>query len=207
MTKKPSYSPHGPGALLLVLDSETSGSTFGGYEETFSKYQAISFGAIIADNTTFKPVAKLYFTVKFDGSKYEWTESAEKIHGLSREQLEAEGLDNEEAAATLAEFILNHFGTGKVMFAGHNPWFDIEAMRQLLEPHGVMPDLYHVVIDTSGSAFVAIGKYRSNDVFRTFCGERQEKHNALDDAEMTLNVLQSIRALCTAGAESLGIEL
>jgi DNA polymerase III epsilon subunit-like protein len=207
LTKPPTYSRHGPGKNILILDTETSGSSFGSYEDTFKQYQAVSFGAIVADNLTFQPIAKLYFTVKFDGTKYEWSESAEKVHGLSREQLEAEGLDDEEAAATLAEFILTHFGTGKVMFAGHNPYFDIEAMRQLLEKHGVMPDLYHVVIDTSGTSFVAIGKYRSNDVFEIFCGERRDKHNALSDAELTLTVLQSIKALCTAGAESLGIQL
>jgi DNA polymerase III alpha subunit (gram-positive type) len=191
----------------LILDTETSGSTFGGYEETFSKYQALSFGAIIASTETFEPVAELYFEVKFDGSRYEWSDGAEKIHGLSREHLEEHGLSDEEAAATLAEFLLEHFGTGKIMFAGHNPWFDIEAMSQLLEKHGVMPDLHHVVLDTSGLGFVTTGKYRSNDIFNIFNGERAEKHNALDDARMTLGVLASIRQIFTHGAESLGIQL
>lgn len=207
MTKKPLYSRAHPGKYLLLLDSETSGSTFGTYEETFSRYQAVAFGAIIASTETFEPIAELYFEVKFDDSKYEWSDSAKKVHGLTREHLEQNGLDNEEAAATLAEFLLDHFGTGKVMFAGHNPNFDICAMAQLLEPHGVMPDLHHVVLDTSGIGFVTTGKYRSNDVFTIFNGERAEKHNALDDARMTLTVLQSVKQIFTHGAESLGIQL
>lgn len=207
MAKKPTYSRAHPGQFLLLLDSETSGSTFEEYEETFRRFQGVSFGAIIANSSTFEPVAELYFEVKFDASKYEWSEGAEKIHGLSREHLEEHGLTNEEAAATLAEFLLEHFGTGKIMFAGHNPWFDIECMRQLLEPHGVMPDLHHVVLDTSGLGFVTIGKYRSNDIFSLFNGERAEKHNALDDARMTLTILRSVKQIFAHGAESLGIEL
>ena len=178
-----------------MLDTETSGSSFGSYEETFSQYQAISFGAIVATSDTFEPVKELYFKVKFDEQKYKWTAEAEKIHGITREELEETGLENEEAAAMLAEFILDNFGTGKVMFLGHNPWFDIEAMRQLLEPHGVMPDLHHVVLDTSALGFITVGKYKSNDIFELFLGGRSEKHNALDDAKMTLTIVRSVREI------------
>lgn len=189
---KPIYSRTHPGAHILVVDIETTGSTFGSYEETFSRYQAISFGAIVARSDTFEEVASLSFLVKYD-PRYEWSEEAQKIHGLTKERLEAEGLTNEEAAVELAEFILNHFGTGKVMFANHNPWFDIEGMRQLLGPFNVMPDLHHVVLDTSALGFVTIGQYRSNDVFPFFNGERAEVHDALDDARMALGVLRGIR--------------
>lgn len=191
---KPIYSHVHPGKYILLCDVESTGSTFGSYEETFKRYQAIAFGAIVATSDTFEEVASLSFKVKFD-PRYEWSDEAEKIHGITREQLEVEGLDNEEAAAELAEFILNHFGTGKVMFANHNPWFDIEAMKQLLEPHGVMPDLHHVVLDTSGLGFVTMGKYRSNDVFEFFNGERPKIHDALGDARMALGVLKGIREI------------
>jgi len=178
-----------------VCDTETSGSSFGTYEETFSKYQVLSFGVIVANSTTFEPVAELYFEIKFDGLKYEWSASAENIHGLTREHLEAHGLENEEAAATLAEFILTYFGTGKVMFLGHNPGFDIAAMEQLLKPHGVMPDLHHVVLDTSALGWMTVGMCRSNEIFEHFLGGRQDKHNALDDAQMTLTVVRTVRKI------------
>ncbi len=198
---QPIYSRTAPGQFILCLDCETSGSTFGTYTETFQKYQAISFGAIVATSDTFEVVSELYFKIKFDAKKYEWTMEAERIHGITRENLEEEGLNNEEAAATLAEFILNHFGTGKVMFLGHNANFDIEAMRQLLVPYGVMPDLHHVVLDTSALGFVAIGKYRSNEVFEFFNGERAAQHNALDDARMTLAVARGINLLVQAALQ------
>lgn len=191
---KPIYSRTHPGTNVLVLDVETTGSTFATYEETFQKFQAIQFGAIVANSTTFEEVASLEFLVKFD-PKYQWSQEAENIHGITKDRLEAEGLEDEEAAATLAEFILTHFGTSKVMFVGHNPWFDIEAMRQLLEKHGVMPDLHHVVLDTSALGFITCGKYKSNDLFEFFLGGRSEKHGALDDARMTLTVVRTVRQI------------
>ncbi len=87
------------------------------------------------------------------------------------------------------------------MFLGHNANFDIEAMRQLLVPYGVMPDLHHVVLDTSALGFVAIGKYRSNEVFEFFNGERAAHHNALDDARMTLAVARGINLLVQAALQ------
>lgn len=192
---KPIYSRVHPGKFILVIDCETTGSTWSTYEETFAKYQAISFGAIVATSDTFEPVKELYFKIKFDASKYTWSAEAEAIHGITREDLAENGLDDEEAAAELAEFILNHFGTGKVMILGHNPWFDIEAMRQLLGKHGVMPDIHHVVLDTSALGFITIGKYKSNDVFGFFNGEREKVHNALDDARMTLAVARGVRQI------------
>jgi DNA polymerase III epsilon subunit-like protein len=190
---KPIYSRTHPGKFILVLDTETSGSAFAAYEETFAKYQAVSFGAIVATSDTFEEVATLEFTVKFNDSLYEWSEEAEKIHGLSREYLAEHGLEPEEAAAELAGFILDHFGTGKVMFLGHNPYFDIEAMKQLLEKHGVMPDLHHVVLDTSALGWITCGRFRSNELFEHFLGGRAEKHGALDDARMTLSVVRAVR--------------
>ena len=199
---KPIYSRAHPGKHILVLDTETTGSTFGTYEETFSRYQAIQFGAIVADSQTFEEVDSLEFLVKFD-PRYEWTEGAEKIHGISRLRLAEEGLADEDAALVLGEFILKHFGTGKVMLLGHNTWFDIEAMRQLLEKYKVMPDLHHVVLDTSSLGWVTCGRYRSNDLFEYFLGGRAEKHGALDDARMTLTVARTVRQLMNAALDGL----
>lgn len=197
---KPIYSKAAPGKFILVLDVETTGTTWGNYDETFRRFQAISFGAIVATSDTFEEVASLSFKVKYD-PKYEWSFDAEKIHAITQQQLEEEGLTNEDAAAELAGFILDHFGTGKVMFANHNPWFDIAAMRQLLEPHGVMPELHHVVLDTSSIGWVSIGEYKSDKVFSFFNGDRPEVHDALGDARMALGVLRGVKQLIQAALE------
>lgn len=199
---KPIYSRTHPGKYILCLDSETSGSTFGTYEETFSQFQAIQFGAIVATSDTFEEVASLEFKVKFD-PKYKWSQEAENIHGITQADLAENGLETEEAAAELAGFILDHFGTGKVMFLGHNPWFDIAAMQQLLVPFNVMPDLHHVVLDTSSLGWTTCGKFRSNELFEYFLGGRAEKHGALDDARMTLTVARTIRQIMNDALGSL----
>jgi hypothetical protein len=96
----------------------------------------------------------------------------------------------------LGEFLLDHFGpTGKIMFLGHNPQFDIAAMRQLLEPFGIMPNLHHVVLDTSALGWITCSKFAANDLFEFFLGGRPEKHGALNDAEMTLAVARIVREL------------
>lgn len=199
--KKPTYSRGHPGKFILCLDTETTGSDRElTHEEIFKEYQAISFGAIVATSDTFEEVATLEFKVKYD-PRYKWTEGAEKIHGISREQLEVEGLSAEDAAVELAEFILTYFGTGEVMFLGHNPWFDIHAMDQLLSPHGVMPKLHHVVLDTSALGFITCGKYKSDHLFEYFLGGRAETHGALDDARMTLTVARTVRQLMNSVLE------
>ena len=188
------YSRAHPGAHILVIDWETTGSTFSTYEETFKRFQGIAFGAVIATSSTFEPVKTLYRTIKFD-PRYEWTLEAEKIHGLSREELERTGLTQAEAARDLAEFIFDTFGTGKVMILGHNPGFDIAASRQLLEPFGVMPELHHVVLDTSAAGFITIGEYKSDKVFEFFSGAQRANHNALDDALLALETARNIRII------------
>lgn len=200
--KKPIYSRAAPGRFILCLDTETTGSDRNlDHADIFKKFQAISFGAIVATSDTFEEVAKIEFKVKYD-PKYTWSEEAEKIHGITREQLEKEGLEPEEAAVELASFLLNHFGTGKIMFLGHNPWFDIHAMAQLLEPFDVMPELHHVVLDTSALGWLTCSKYKSDDLFELFIGGRSEKHGALNDAEMTLAVARSVRQIMNAGWEA-----
>lgn len=191
------YPKHSAGSQILVIDWETSGSSFSTYEETFQQYQGIAFGAVVASSETFEPLRTMYREIKFD-PKYTWSDEAEKIHGLSREHLDKNGLTKEEAAADLAEFILESFGTGKVMVLGHNTKFDIEATKQLLMPFNVMPELHHVVLDTAVAGFITIGEYKSNAVFDFFTGVERGVHNALDDALICLETVRNMRALMNA---------
>ena len=185
--------------FILVIDWETTGTTWSSFEETFQQYQGITFGAIIADAETLEPVETLYREIKYD-PKYKWSGEAEAIHGKSQAYLEEYGVTSEEAALDLATLIVKYFGVdGKVMFAGHNTWFDIHATRQLLAEFGVMPQLHHVVLDSSVVAFVCIGEYKSDVVFELLAGISRDKHNALDDAMATLKALKSCRELVNAG--------
>lgn len=188
--------------LGLIVDWETSGASFTTLEETTARFQGLYCGAVIFDTDTLLPVPgkTLKFKVKFDADRYEWTEQAEKIHGLSREHLAAEGLTSEEAALELAGFVMDNFGPLKVLFGGHNPYFDIAFTRQLLEPHGVMFPLHHVVLDSSPLGYILIGEYKSDLVFELLGGiDPRGLHDPVDDALASLAAMRSARQLVAAG--------
>jgi DNA polymerase III epsilon subunit-like protein len=195
------YSKAHPGLYGLAIDWETTGSNWGG--DSTKDYQGIAFGAIIFNTETFEPVAELYRELHFDSSKYQWTDGAEKIHGLSREHLKLHGVPREEALADLLELIDGKIGaSNKILFLGHNCDFDIDFTDQLARDFGISLKVHHVKIDTSGLGFATIGEYKSDKVFAFFEGEdRPKQHNALGDAHMALNVVRSIKALVQASLQ------
>lgn len=190
----------------LCIDWETSGSVWGG--DSSKKYQGISFGAIVFETSSFTAVKKLFLNVKFDSSKYEWADEAEKIHGLTREYLEDNGVEQENAAVALAELILEYWGPdSKVMLLGHNTEFDRRFTNQLLNSIEIefsveketffssWIQLHHVVLDTSAVGFVTLGLFKSDALFEKIGFEERGAHNALQDAEQTLETCGAIREL------------
>ena len=195
------YNKAHPGARALLIDWETSGSSWGG--DSSIEYQGITFGAVVFDTTTFEEVDALYRELHFDDAKYKWTEDAEKIHGKSRAYLAEHGVPREEALADLMELILKYWAPGsKILVAGHNVSFDNDFTFQLFRDHGLEGalKLHHVVIDTSGLGFVLIGEYKSDAVFNLLGGlSERAAHNALEDARVTLTVLRNARQIFERG--------
>ena len=207
-----------PQEFGVCIDWETSGAIFGG--DSSKDHQGISFGAVIFRTKTFEPVAKLYKLIKFDEQKYKWTESAQKIHGLTKERLAAEGVTQEEAAMELLELILKYFGpSSKVMILGHNPEFDNKFTNQLLatidfeltreiltlkernaalHPDRVYIEMHHVVLDTSALGFITLGLSKSDLLFERIGFADRGEHNALIDAEMTLQTCAAMKQLVEA---------
>lgn len=197
---KTSYSRAHPGRYAAVIDWETTGSSWGG--DSTVDYQGIAYGMVICDTDTWEPVDELYRELHFDETKYKWTDGAEKVHGLSREHLAEFGVSREEGLADMLELILKYIGANnKILVVGHNVDFDIAFTDQLARDFGVELKFHHVKVDTSGMAFVMLGKYKSDDVFPFFCGERAATHNALDDAKMTLTVVNGLKQLVKAALE------
>lgn len=182
----------------VCLDFETSGSTWGG--DSSILHQGISFGLVVFDTRTFEPIDMMYQEIKFDASKYKWSEEAQAIHGLSREHLEENGVSQEDAAFAMCEMLLKHFGPSPtIMLLGHNLSFDICFTKQLLEQFGLMFKIHHVHLDTAGIALVTLGIHKSDLVFDFLgCGER-ELHNALEDCLMTIEACRRIRMVFQAG--------
>lgn len=190
----------------LCIDWETSGTTWN--KDSSIDHQGISYGAVVFKLSDFSVVETLYREVKFDSSRYKWADSAEAIHGLSREHLEINGVTQEEAAVALAEMILKYWGPKtKVMFLGHNALFDIRFTNQLFNEIGIefsieqntkhdsWIELHHVVLDTASVGFVNFGVFKSDLLFDRLGFPERGSHNALEDALQTVEACKIIRAI------------
>jgi DNA polymerase III epsilon subunit-like protein len=184
-----------------LIDWETSGANFGG--DSTKDYQGIAFGAVIFNVETMEEVASIYRELNFDDTKYKWSAEAERIHGISREHLTKHGISREEALIDLLEFIATHMGTGKIFMAGHNSQFDRDFTTQLASDFGVSLTFHHVNIDTAGICYALLQQYRSDDIIELLLGVKRGKHNALEDARLTLQVLHTIKHIFMLGMQQL----
>lgn len=184
----------------LCIDWETSGATWGG--DSSKDYQGVAIGVVVFNTKTFEPIEKLYCEIKFDATRFKWQDEAEKIHGLSREYLEENGITREEAAVEVASLVMKYFDvTSPIMFLGHNREFDIAFTKQLLEEFGVMFKIHHVNLDTAGIGFITLGYYKSDLLFEAVGLDARGKHNALEDAICTLEVCSRIRSVMNQALE------
>lgn len=185
---------------ILVMDAETSGLAFNSDDPshdpcTGEVYQSVSWGLVVADAQTLKPIAKLYVEIKWDGIST-WSDKAQSVHGLTKDYLEEHGLTEEEAACEIASFVLDHFDAdAMVPVAGHNAGtFDIFFMRRLLRKYEIMFRTGNRFIDTNTIGFTVFGTFNSDDLF-TMIGVKRTEHNALEDAMASLRVLHKTRQL------------
>lgn len=190
----------------LCIDWETSGAAWG--KDSSIDYQGLSFGAIVFNTDDFSPVEEIYCEIQFDESKYKWSPEAEAIHGMSKDYLKTHGISQEDAAIMLAELVLKYWGPdSKVMFLGHNPEFDRRFTNQLLNTIDIefsvekqtnfssWIQLHHVVLDTSALGFITLGLFKSDLLFEKIGFEERGDHNALTDAQQTLQTCAAIKTL------------
>jgi hypothetical protein len=179
------------------IDWETSGSTWG--SDSTVDYQGLSFGAVIFDLATFEPVDQLYCEIKFDDAKYKWSDGAQKIHGLTREHLAANGMTAEDAAVALMSMFVKYFAPDEFVFIlGHHADFDIKFTAQLLEPLGIMFKIGATIIDTAGTGLIMFGIHKSEDLFQFLGLPARTTHNALEDIILTLQAAKVMRSIADA---------
>ena len=158
------------------------------------KIQGIQLGATIVRWDTLDVVDTFLVDIKYD-PRYLWSDEAERIHGLSREYLEKNGVSQEDAAVQFANFILKWFGTDDVMCVGHNVIFDIEFLEQLMVPFDIMPKLHITKVDLASIGYTMLGLHKSDDIFSFLGMPQREEHNALEDCIYTSEAIRLIRKM------------
>jgi len=198
----PKNKPKGYFDFLLAADCETTGLAYNSDDASIESdgkyYQSIAWGLVVADANTLLPVEKLYVEIKWD-KKSIWSPQAEKVHGLSREYLEQNGIDSADAVVQIGGLILKYWGpTNSIRLLGHNvATFDMWFLKRLMRSEGIDLKFGNRHIDTSGAGFLTFNTYTSDELFAAVgLPERDaHKHNALDDALHSLHSARTIRLL------------
>lgn len=201
--------PRGYIEKFMVVDCETSGMAHNCDDPSYNPttgdtYQAVSWGLIVADAFTLEPIEKMYVEIKWNGES-EWSAKAQSIHGLTLEYLETNGVSEEEAVVEIASLILKHWGPDSpVHLGGHNvATFDLPFLRRLLRSQGLEIKFGNKYVDSNSIGFSTFGTHNSDDLFAMVgCPERDpNKHNALVDAENSLQAMRTIKQLFNACLE------
>jgi len=202
----PKNKPVGSLDYVLAIDSETTGLKFGA-DDPSEGHQAVSWGVIVADAYTLKPVEELYIEIKWNDTSIKSREKdpkfgkrAEEIHGLTQSYLEKNGVSEEDAAVQIAELIMKYWGpTVSVKTLGHNVHtFDMPFLRAMLRRVGIEVKFGGRHYDTNSAGFIAFGTFNSDDLFSLIGYEARDNHNALDDAKMALGSARAIRTIMDA---------
>jgi|AntRauTorcE11897_2_1112592.scaffolds.fasta_scaffold00078_92 DNA polymerase III epsilon subunit-like protein len=184
---------------VIAIDCETSGINFEANrsqcnESVAKNYQAVSWGLVIADADTFEIIDEMYIEVKWNGYS-KWDAKAQAVHGLTKEYLEENGVEEEEAVVLILEFIIKHIDVKKPLyFLGHNIMsFDVPFFKDLLHRYGLKNiKIGHRYFDTFALSMGTVKEYDSNTLFERLGYKARDAHNALDDAKYALGVYRKV---------------
>ena len=199
--------PRGYFQKVLAIDCETTGLAVNADDPSYNpktkdEYQSVSWGLVVADADTLKPIEKMYLEIQWNGESV-WDKRAEAIHGLSREHLEKNGFTESEAVEAIGTLIMKHWGPNvSIRLLGHNvATFDMWFLRRLFRSQGIELKFGSRHIDTSTVGFVNWKTYTSDELFSLIGFDDRGKHNALDDALMSLESARVTRLLFEKGLE------
>lgn len=198
-------TPKGAFNKLLAIDCESTGGSFG--TDDFSVgHQALSWGIVVADAQTLRPIEELYVEIKWnDESKAskrkdpEFGIVATNIHGLTFEYLEENGMEEKDAVEVIGNLILKHFGpTSHIKCLGQNVhMFDIPFLRSLFRRFDIELKFGARHYDSNSIGFLT-GAFTSDALFDTMGFDERKEHNALDDAKMSLEACRMMKILWDA---------
>lgn len=180
---------------IVAFDCETSGLSFDTLDPSVG-YRMISAGLIVAD-CHFKPIEELYVEFKWGDSTASWSSQAEGIHGLSRAYLDANGVTDVEGAEQIGGLLYDQFGMETpITLLGTNPAsFDQFYLKNFLVSQGIPFKFSHRMLDTFSLGYGTVGAWTSDELFEILGFKKRDKHNALEDARMSLKSFELLHSL------------
>lgn len=169
--------------MIFIFDTETNGLK--------DQNHMISIGVIVLDydlKPLYKPTYKLF--CRPDLSKNDWNWHAQKVHGISFEKSQQEGLDIEYELPKILNFISNC-----EILVAHNIAFDFGVLKSDCERFGFeMPRQMRTIctMDTSKQVWPNRSKSLKNTFNRLYPDKNFDSvfnhHNALDDTRACANI-------------------
>jgi DNA polymerase III epsilon subunit-like protein len=175
---------------ILSFDCETTGFEFG--LNPSINHQMISAGLVVA-TSKFEIIEELYVEIQWDG-KSQWAKRAEEIHGLSKEHLAKYGKTKAEAAEAIGGLLMEHWGMEKpINLLGTNVMsFDIHFLDGFLQEQEIPFRFSHRAFDTFSLAMGTVRAETSDSLFKLLGFGDRGKHNALEDAKLSLAAFREI---------------
>jgi DNA polymerase III epsilon subunit-like protein len=173
--------------VLVSVDVEASGPSPG-------TGSLIAIGACLVD----KPSAGLYLELK-PMPGLPWSDEAERIHGLSREHLEAGGLEPAVAMKHFADWLEEVAGERQPVFVGFNATFDWMFVADYFQRFAGHNPFGHSGLDIKayymGRRRLAHWEdTRYANVIRDLRLDQPHTHHALEDAREQAELLRLIAA-------------
>ena len=174
---------------LLCADFETSGT-----DVRENKSQPISCGLVIIDTETLETLAETYIECQFYPERFEWSMQAQNVHGLSQEHLSQQS-SMEEAAGKFLQFITPYFKSeDRITLIGHNPHFDKDCLDLWMNEISIKLKYDFRRLDTFSIGYALFGATISTQLFDKV-GVKRSYHNALEDAQATVEVIRLARKI------------
>jgi DNA polymerase III epsilon subunit-like protein len=185
---------------VLVMDCETTGIQRGSClypcrAKNNGYYQPISWGMIVANMQTLKPIEDLYVEIQWDGKSI-WDNNAQKVHGLSIEYLQENGVTEIEAVEQIGSLIMDHWGPeNNIHIMGHNPNFDLAFLDDMFKRYDIELKFSHRMYDTNSLGGILLNCFTSDQLFTAMGMPHRNEHNALEDARCTLESARKLKLL------------
>jgi hypothetical protein len=197
---------------LLGIDCETTGLCFSNDSpihnpNTGETHQTVSWGALVIESESLEVVEEAYVEIQWNELSCDQREDdpkfgtfAEKVHGLSKDYLDQNGMPEEEACLILGTMV-NKYWSPKtsIVTMGHNVHtFDMPFFRDMFRRQGIELRLNNRHVDTNSIAYANWETFNSDDMFELLGFEDRKDHNALEDIKQTLQALVVSRTIMSS---------